>query len=515
MASESNPLVKRIEGMFAARQPLESLWQTVYQFVLPERAQFFLGSSGPGVSPRIGDEVFDSTAIDSAERLVELLITGLIPPWQKWFRIVPGPYIRDPALREQLLPLLELAETVLLSFLNDSNFYLEMQTMLLDRVVGGTGCIQRRPSEDRLRYKTIPLAETALQEDSDGEITAVARRYRLSYRDLERTYPGKLPTTWALAAAEDPDNPKHEVYELDSRTAAGDWATVVMLKEGGHELFRSVYSHQRTFATRWSAMAGSPYGRGPGMRAISDVRALNKLKEMVLKNAALAVAGVYTVTDDGVINPYTVSLEPGARIPVASNNPNDPSILPLPTSGNFDVGSFSMEDLRNSIKRIFMDDQFAPLGRTPQSATEVAERTRVLAQSMGAATARLQHEVLLPLLQDAFAWLASRGELPEGLDLASHDVRVEFVSPLARAQWAEEEQSILEMMNYAAEFGQVDPKAGLAVDVHEALRVLGEKKAVPTSIMRSASEIEQLTEEAAEVVTDMEAEGMDPEVLTL
>lgn len=504
MASENNPTVQRIDKMFRARQPLEALWRTVYRYTLPERAQQFTRSV-PGAetaqSAEAGSDVFDSTAIDSAERLVELIITGLIPPWQKWFRIVPGPYIRDPQLKEQLLPLLELAETVLLTFLNDSNFYLEMQPMLLDRVVGGTGCIQRQPG-DRLRYKTVPLAELAIQEDRRGEIIAVARRYLMSYRDLDRSWGSRLPATFREQASKDPDAVRHEVYELDARTAAGDWEAVVMLKQGGVELMRSVFLHQRSFASRWSAIPGSPYGRGPGMRAISDVRALNKLKELVLKNAALAVAGVYTVVDDGVLNPYTVTIEPGARLPVASNNPNDPSILPLPQSAGFDVGSFSMDELRSSIKSVFMDDQFAPLGRTPQSATEVAERTRVLAQSMGAATARLQHEVVLPLLQDAFAWLADQGELPEGLDLTGQDVRVEFVSPLARAQWADEEQAILEMMTYAAEFGQVDPKAGLAVDTHAALRVLAEKKAVPTSIMRTAEEIEQLTEEAAEAINE-------------
>ena len=44
-----------------------------------------------------------------------------------------------------------------------------------------------------------------------------------------------------------------------------------------------------------------------------------KVKELVLKNASLAVSGVYPAAADGVLNPQTIQITPGAIIPVARN----------------------------------------------------------------------------------------------------------------------------------------------------------------------------------------------------
>ncbi len=53
-------------------------------------------------------------------------------------------------------------------------------------------------------------------------------------------------------------------------------------------------------------VAGEIYGRGPVITALPDIKTLNKVKELVLKNASLAIAGVYTAADDGVLNPNTI-----------------------------------------------------------------------------------------------------------------------------------------------------------------------------------------------------------------
>lgn len=504
----THPALRRAKQMFNDRRPLESLWETAYRYILPERAAAF-AQNAPGQSEqlRIGNEVFDSEAIDSAERLAELLLNGLIPQGMRWFRVVPGPYIRDARLREQLAPLLELATQVGQTYFEDSNFFLEMQPMMLDRIVGGTGVLSWYPENGRGTFKTIPLSESALQEDYRGNVSAVARRYKLTARELLQAYGHKLDEPWRRTNERDLDARRHEVLSIEELSVTGEWETTTVLAEGERELSKTVSSYRRNYATRWAGVPGSPYGRGPGMRALSDVRLLNKLKELSVKNAALSTSGVYTVVDDGVINPYTVSLEPGARIPVASNSPNDPSILPLPTSADFNVAMFSLDDLRNSIKRVFMNDRFQPLGRTPLSALEVSERTRSLAESAGLATARLQAEVLTPLLQGIFIELGERGELPEGLDLTGHDLRVEYIGPLARAQWAEDEQNILTMATYAMEFGQVDAKAGLVVDAQRALRKLGEIKGVPSEILRTEAAVEELMQQSADAQVELEEDA--------
>ena len=56
------------------------------------------------------------------------------------------------------------------------------------------------------------------------------------------------------------------------------------------------------------------YGRGPVMKALPDIRTANTVVEMVLKNASIAATGIWQAEDDGVLNPATVRLVPGAII---------------------------------------------------------------------------------------------------------------------------------------------------------------------------------------------------------
>ena len=68
---------------------------------------------------------------------------------------------------------------------------------------------------------------------------------------------------------------------------------------------------------RWSVVSGELYGRSPILRALPDIKTANKVVELVLKNATIAVSGIWQADDDGVINLANINLTPGAIIPKA------------------------------------------------------------------------------------------------------------------------------------------------------------------------------------------------------
>ena len=152
---KASDVVSQVQTMFDERKEYESLWETAYQYIAPERALFFERKQQS--ASEIQDRVFDSTAIDSAERLTNLVISGLIPPWQKWFRVAPGAAIQDMDEREQLRPPLQQIENLMFSMLSKSNFYQEMQPAILDRIVGGTGAICLVPDTNtgQLRFRSM------------------------------------------------------------------------------------------------------------------------------------------------------------------------------------------------------------------------------------------------------------------------------------------------------------------------------------------------------------------------
>jgi len=477
-----------VEKLFTDRRSWESLWDTTYRYVAPERAAIFATSSKEDASS-IQEEVFDSTAIEAAEKLVNLLISGMIPPWSKWFRLVPNEVLDEQAREQMREPLQDVAALVLQT-LSASNFYQEAQPMLLDRVVGGTGGLSMKINNGQLTFRCIPLHELAVAEDSLGRVSQIARRFQMDLLSLKRLYWDKIPEHRKQELERKKDSDRVDVMEMSRLEVDEQWQYVLVLKGSPEiELERDVTPVSRLVVTRWSKVPGHPYGRGPGLRALSDVRALNKLKELTLQNAALAVSGVYTVVADGVINPATLDIVPGARIPVATNSPNDPSILPLPSFAAFDVANFSMEDLRNSIKGAFMADQFQSLGRTPLSATEVAERTRVIASDMGASLSRMQTEFLVPVLKFVLHFLRQQGQAPDFVDIQGQFTDVQFVSRLAQAQWTEDFNNLVEILGIAGQMAEVDPRAGLVIDGEAAIREMGELRGLPQKLMRTTDQV--------------------------
>lgn len=501
---------QKVEALFTSRRQWEALWDTVYNYVAPERATLFQGKQSP---QEIQSQVFDSTAIDAAERLTNLLISGLIPPWQKWFYMMPGLEVREQDQRAQLRPLFQEAEDLVYEQLNQGGFYPEMQGVLLDRIVGGTCCLSVTPREDKVLFKVVPLAEVAIGEDAYGRVSQTARKTKWTTRSLMHVYEERLPDHFKQSyGAKDAE--EHDVVELVEREVDGQYSwTLALCYSGGPGetiLESGTFPLPRLLVSRWTKIPGEAYGRSPALRTLADIRALNKIKELSLKNAALAVSGVYTVVNDGVVNAYTLTIEPGARIPVLSNNPNDRSIDTLPLSTDFNVAMFSMDELRNSIKQAFMADQFQPLGRTPATATEIAERTRVIAHDMGATLARLQGEMLVPALQWCLWNLRRMEAIPPALEVDGKIAEFRFVSRLSQAQWAEEKANILSLAGIAAQFGEFDPQAGLVVDTQAALRRIAELDALPDAVMRSAEEVEELTRQAAQVTQQLRTQGDPP-----
>jgi len=495
-------LSRRLDQMYSGRQDWESLWQTAYEHMAPERAVFTQGGSDR-TAGSVGEYVYDSTAIDAAERLTNLVLSGLTPPWRKWFRFKPGAMVRDEEERQRMQDSLQLVEDVVYEELRRSNLYQELQPMMLDRIVGGTGGLALNLDDDRLRFKAVPLAEVALEEDDAGEVSATARRVEMSARNILRAWPEQVPEKWKQDNQDRADERYHTVEMINARDVDGSWQYLVRLRKEKAVLETAVEDRPRLLVTRWTKLPGTPYGRGPGLRALPHVRALNKIKELSLKNAALAVSGVYTVVDDGVVNPWTLSLDPGDFIPVASNAPNEKSIAPLETSANFDVAMWSFEELRSSIQEIFLADQFGPLDKTPRSATEVSERTNILAQELGSTISRLQFELLVPLIKSVVSVLQEQDRLPQGLELDGDRVKLEFSSKLSQAQLAEEEQDLMEFTQVVAQFGQIDPRAGMTVDIQAAVRKLAALKGIDPSVLRTDDDVDRIAPGAEPLVAEL------------
>jgi hypothetical protein len=240
--------------------------------------------------------------------------------------------------------------------------------------------------------------------------------------------------------------------------------------------------------SRYMKVAGEIYGRGPLMTALPDIKTLNKTIELLLKNASLAVAGVYTAADDGVLNPNTVKLTPGAIIPVARNGgPQGEALKPLPRAGDFNVTQLVINDLRQNIKRILLDESLPPDNMSARSATEIVERMKELSQNLGSAFGRLINETMIPLTAKILEVMDERGLIDMPLRVNGLEVRVVPVAPLAMAQNMEEVSAIMQYAQIMATptFG-TDGQLALKTDVLP--DYLGDKLGVPLAVRNTQAE---------------------------
>jgi hypothetical protein len=464
----------------------ESFWQECYDFALPSRDT---AVRSPGVSQRRADRLFDGTAPDAVDQLAASLMAQLTPPWARWFGFSAGPDVdlgdRWPLSRE-----LERATRVLQSHLDRSNFAVEMHQCYLDLVTAGTASLlfeEAAPGEtSAFRFTAIPLSQVMVEEGPSGRLDTTFRRSEFTVGQILARYPESEAQLAPLRAKErDPETmlsvieavvPDGGVYRFlaivdPDATSAQE---PVLLATG---LF-----HVSPFINfRWLKAPGEVYGRSPVMKALPDIKTANKVVELVLKNASIAVSGIWQADDDGVINPATIRLVPGTIIPKAVGSAG---LTPLQMPANFDLSEIVLDQLRERIRRALFLDQLGQVNGPRMTATEVLERAAQMARVLGATYGRLQSELLTPLVTRAQAILARRGEIPD-MPTDSRYVVLEYRSPQARYQAQQDVQNTLMWLDAVRSMG---PLAATAVDQVAVARWLGQSLGVPEELMREPPE---------------------------
>ena len=221
-----------------------------------------------------------------------------------------------------------------------------------------------------------------------------------------------------------------------------------------------------------------------------DILTLNKTVELLLKNASLNISGVYTAVDDGVLNPQTIRIVPGAVIPVASNGgPRGSSLQPLQRAGDLQLTQIVLQDLRMNIKRTLLDDSLPPDNMSARSATEIVERMRELATNLGSAFGRLITETMVPLVRRSMQIMDEAGLINLPLRINGLEVRVIPVSPLAKAQNLDDIQDV---MQWAQISGTLGPVAQSTIKADAVADYVADKLGVPADVRTSQEERQEL-----------------------
>jgi hypothetical protein len=498
---EPREILKRAEKAEARKDQWRNIYEECYEFALPQRNLYsgYYEGKTPGQNKMA--RVFDATAINSTQRFANRIQSALFPPYRNWCKLQAGNEV--PAEDEDNIgQALDLYTEIMFDTIRQTNFDLAMSEFLLDLCVG-TAVMLVQPGDDDapVRFTAVPQYLVSLEEGPHGVVDNVYRKMRLRLDVIQRQWPdAKIPDDLLRRVEQQPEE---EVDLIEATIWSESMQTycyhIIHSRDqkgsGATELVYRTMDVSPWIVARYMKVAGEVYGRGPLVSALPDIKTLNKVKEMILKNASIAVSGVYTAADDGVLNPQNITIAPGAIIPVARNGgPQGESLKPLRAAADFNVSQLIINDLVMGIKKMLLDDTLPLDTQSARSATEIVERMKELSQNMGAAYGRLITECMMPLVNRILYVMDEKNIISMPIKADGKAVRIVPVSPLAQSQSMDDLQNVLQFVQIAQSAG---PMGQVAINQDELIDYIIEKMGIPRKVVNNA-------EQRAEVIQEMQ-----------
>ena len=445
-----------------------SVWRDCYNFTCPT------------VQDGNNKTLYDATACDAVDELSSVLMGEIIPRNKDWVSIADT----DTTATNDI-PKNSAIKHDILSALRQSNLHMELHQAVTDVVVAGTGVLLvENPNDMASPYrKTTAVQYTAIRPDKvvlsdmgqNGVLDTLFRVQTHQKADFITLYGAisgvsDTPTTNDTPAGE-------EIQVLESIIPCqGKWYyTVQTLNDNKTVLKKSVYKTCPFVAFRWQRSSDSIYGKSPVMKTLPDIKTANKVVELTLKNAAISVTGIWQADDDGVLNPYTVRLVPGAIIPKAVGSKG---LQPLQSPGEFDVSNMVLSNLQGRIRKGLLADIFTTT--VNRSATEVQQHALRSRQVLNAVFERLSQECLTPLLHRSIAVLEQNGIIPP---LQTIGVRAVVVSPMERIADSDQLARLQTFLTHIKPYEDMLPHT---LNMPETLRWVADKMGLPTALLQKS-----------------------------
>jgi hypothetical protein len=301
------------------------------------------------------------------------------------------------------------------------------------------------------------------------------------------------------AARKEPDRPFefcHAVYPrrdaLRSAPSGGlprpssrlPWASVwvsvadrTIIEERGYHEFPFL-------CPRWTTRPGEVYGRGPGMKALPDCKMLQRMSKVTISAGELVISPPLLVADDGVLD-YP-NLAPAGITTYRSGIWSIDPVKPLATGGRPDAGEELMSAVRARIEKAFYNDLLSVMQDPKMTATQIIKLDEETLRILGPIVARFQGEFLSPLIERA-GWLE-----PPPPSLAGRELRIEYLSPMARAQRFSEITAISRTLELSLPLMQQDPALADVFDQDAMIRRIADVTGVPAELLRDPAVVEQM-----------------------
>lgn len=484
-------IINKNDKMKLAKSNWESHWKELARYFLPNKDDIW-GGMTPG--QKKGQEIFDSIGRIDSERLASHFHGMITNPVVQWFQYTSGDHLIDQN-PENAVWLQDTAKTIN-GVLNASNFQSEIHEVFLDLCSLHTSHLQ--VDEDPIeicKFKSSPIYECSIAENYKGVIDQVHYEYKRTLGQLFEEYgEAKLPDRLQKLRFQDPMMEVTIIQAIEPTKGLPEglqhemlpFTSVHILKDDMCILKVSGFEENPCIISRFYKLSGEIYGRGPAMYALPDVKTCNKMMQIWLEGAQLAINPPLQMPDEGVVLP--VRLTPGGVNYYRADSKD--RIEPITTGANPALGHQIIELLHAKIDKTFYLDQLHLAENDRMTTVEVSQRTdesrRVFAPVIG----RFMYELIGPILNRVYGICYRRGLLqPVPTGLADRKLEIKFVSQLARAQDSIEADGVIRALQTVAGLAAIDENARDLVNSDDTVRFVYRAYGAPLHLLKTEKQL--------------------------
>lgn len=513
--------IKKIKEDFGAlkskRETWEKHWLDIRDYLLPGHG-WFEDAQVPNMGEKRHSKIIDGRPTKYAKSLGSMIQTGLASKARPWFKLTT----HDPKLAEfgPVKDYLETVERTMYQAFARSNFYETVHTLFIELVGFGTGAMYIEGDLDHyIRNTAYTIGEYWLVRDADGRINQFYRKFKESAKALVDEFgEGKCSRAVVKDARNNPFTYHDVLHVIKPRkqrdTSKKDgvnkrFESVYveftnedgLLREGGYEMFP-------VMVPRWMVTGPDAYGRGPGMDALGDVKALQDYKKGI-------IMGVHMEVDPPIIAPSAlrgrVFRLPGQTTYYDSQSPEQVKPL-MQVQLNLANAVGLMDDTLQSIRETFFNDLFIFMmqqegnDRGDKTAYEISKRYEEKLLLLGPVIERMESELLDPIIDRVYQILDEQGALPlPPQELSGAALQVDYVSLLSQAQQLVGTQSIEKVVGFAGGLSQLNPQIMDKIDMDQAVDSYASMVGAPHRVVRPDDEVAKIRAQRAKQEEEMRA----------
>jgi len=503
MDNTAQDLIRRQEALASERAPLDQLWQEIAELMKPLRADFTFHRV-PG--DKRTQKVFDATAGLAADNLAAGLWGMVTNAANDWFTLRSdlAEADEDQATKEWLDDVTRRMQAAFAG--NGQRFYSRVMELYADLVTFGTAVFysEEDAQTGRIHYSCRHLAECFVAENERDEVDTLFRRFTFTARQAHLRWGDKCHASVLRAIEKEPDRrftflhavmPRAEVAGGRHDAAGMAFASFYVDVENRQLLSEGGYHDFPYQVPRWSTASRGLYGDSPAMLALPDVKMLNAMSKTTIVAAQKAVGPPLLAVDEVAVR--GLRTHPGGIIYGGLDESGRRRYEPLHSGGNVGLGLELEEQRREAVRQAFYFSLLLMVQQPNQTATEVLARQEEKLRLMGPHLGRIQAEFLDPLIRRQFGIMRRANLLPPApRQLQRAGIRIEYVSPLARAQRAGEGAAIVRALESLAPLGAIKPEIYDNIDADAAARLLAQSFGVPNNLLRTPGAVKKLRKQA-------------------